>query len=662
MALTDNLIAHWSLNENGLDSHGSHDCAVVGDPGYMQGLIRQNGHHLLAPQMTGSPEIKFVAADHDDLSYTGEDFTLAAWVRLGSTNTQGIISKDSASDNREWTLNWTSGVFRFVAYPANGTSIGFTGRSPTVATIWNLCFAWYNASENKIYFQLGETFTGLSAISSTALSGNMVNSTSTFNIGATPSAGTNMLSFGNVQSVSFWKRILSTSEREDLLNGLAFGVGYPFVSAFTENEYPADSYGGSIFNIGFSRNSTIASIELSGTRYQATVLNEWNSALAICTRTLPGGQFTRYRFSSIGASGDSHDFSSIGIDKNGFMHVCYDHHNSALKYRRSNAAINTWTGTLTSTLSMLGTNENVVTYPNFLRHPTTGVLYFFFRDGGPAGGDLFMYAYDADAETWSAAPGTGTGGLLIDGKESSRGVYWDYPKFDGSGNLHLSWIWSRGGPSSFSGIYYAKWDGTSWKKSDGTSQTVPMTHGNSERPIFVTSGEGLINMNDGEADSKGNYHLAYVRDVDSVSQIYHAYFDGTDWHDAPITDTATQWGDDFTKARIIIDRSDDTAVVVFRDTAISNGLVALVSAPGDYNTWSQHVVVYEPDIGLFVPFYDRDQWEFNKGLHFQLPFYFGNVAGQKHATVLETSISAIVEGVARIPRHGVVMLGGVGMV
>src|SRR6478752_8186551 len=55
---------------------------------------------------------------------------------------------------------------------------------------------------------------------------------------------------------------------------------------------------------------------------------------------------------------------SMMIDGNGFLHLSWGHHNTALNYCKSTAAASL---TLGSKSSMLGTLENDVTYPEFFK-------------------------------------------------------------------------------------------------------------------------------------------------------------------------------------------------------------------------------------------------------------------------------------------------------
>ena len=170
--------------------------------------------------------------------------------------------------------------------------------------------------------------------------------------------------------------------------------------------------------------NNITSRTISGATYQICGYYNSSSYLCIAIRTYPFGRWTIYQYDGVDQTdlgtitADSHQNISLAIDADGLIHISWGVHDEALKYRRSDAAIGSWTGGVTTSQSMLGTNESSVSYPTFFVSPD-GVLYFTFRDGTSGDGDQYLYAWDDSTDTWSAATGTGTNGLLINGNTDS---------------------------------------------------------------------------------------------------------------------------------------------------------------------------------------------------------------------------------------------------
>ncbi|WP_400263162.1 BNR-4 repeat-containing protein [Sphingobacterium sp. SG20118] len=85
-------------------------------------------------------------------------------------------------------------------------------------------------------------------------------------------------------------------------------------------------------------------------------------------------QITKYS----GRAQDAHNIISIMIDGDGYLHICWDHHNGKLRYARTKQP---HTLDLGPEHAMIGKDEQYVTYPEFLKMPD-GSLLFLYRDGG----------------------------------------------------------------------------------------------------------------------------------------------------------------------------------------------------------------------------------------------------------------------------------------
>jgi len=271
-----------------------------------------------------------------------------------------------------------------------------------------------------------------------------------------------------------------------------------------------------------------------------------------------------------GTADDAHNICSIGIDDDGYIHVAYDMHCSALKYKVS---VNPEDISEFRAGTMTGTAENSVTYPQFYKSPT-GELYFLYRNGYSTNGDLYIKKYATSTQTWSdfAAP-------LLQGSTvtPTNNAYWDTLVWDSQGDMHLSWVIRESGGTLNYNILYAKYDTSDgqWEKTDGTPYTLPITATSSpgvEVVAEIPDGTGLSNQNSLYVDSLDRPHIAYLKDAaDGLTEVWHTYYNGTSWVTTQVTDlnptaTAAVW--DLSRPMILID-SDDTIYIFFADAGAS---------------------------------------------------------------------------------------------
>ena len=96
MALTDNLISVWEMDEasgDAIDAHGSNDLTDTNTVAAAAGKI--NGARDFE---TGNSEC-FLLADNTDLSMGDIDFSITAWVQLESkTADRSIVGKYTESN------------------------------------------------------------------------------------------------------------------------------------------------------------------------------------------------------------------------------------------------------------------------------------------------------------------------------------------------------------------------------------------------------------------------------------------------------------------------------------------------------------------------------------------------------------------------------------
>ena len=375
-----------------------------------------------------------------------------------------------------------------------------------------------------------------------------------------------------------------------------------------------------VFNL-----SNIFSRTISGVTYQIAGFYNSASKLCIAIRTYPFGRFRIYRFDGVdktdlgSITADGHQNIALAIDADGLIHIAWGVHNGSLLYRRSDAAIGSWTGGVTAAQSMLGTNEASVSYPVFFISPT-GKLYFTFRDGISGNGDQYFYVWDDAGDTWSS--GVGAAGKLINGKTSTASAYLNgAPKFSpdwdgaGTGYMHWSWCWRDSSSSTDNhDILHAKFDGTNWKQMDGTSQTTPITEANAgvASTIAVGAGNSLLNSIDFDLTSRGYPVVGVVKnDGSSKSQLWALYWNGSAWSSLQqITSFGTSGQTDWGRPIVVINRNTNICYMIGGHfTASATAVTQWASNPQDFTTWTSSTFYSRTNFGGTEFGYDRRVWK-----------------------------------------------------
>ena len=222
--------------------------------------------------------------------------------------------------------------------------------------------------------------------------------------------------------------------------------------------------------------------------YQYVTYIDAQRRVCIGRRQLQSGpwqiiQFTDHKFET----NDSHNTAVIGIcDKDGTIHMAFDHHATQLNYRVSNLGAahspesTPWKadlfGPVLHTLGSVAPDPRV-TYPRFFSAPN-GNLMLFYRGVTSGDGDGVIEEYDGDQHDWSV----GLGKVIArdigtftapDGRVSlKRCPYMNSVSYAGE-RLHASWIWrdrfEKTNARNQHDLCYAYSDnhGRTWMNSDG---------------------------------------------------------------------------------------------------------------------------------------------------------------------------------------------------
>lgn len=130
---------------------------------------------------------------------------------------------------------------------------------------------------------------------------------------------------------------------------------------------------------------------------------------------------------------DSHNFLTLGIDKEGFIHLSGNVHVHPLTYFRSTKPNDI--STMEQIIEMVGTEEKRTTYPHFMLS-REGELLYHYRDGGSGDGNEIYNFYNTETKTWKRLLDT----PLTDG-QGLMNAYQTQPTLMKDGWYHMYWVW-----------------------------------------------------------------------------------------------------------------------------------------------------------------------------------------------------------------------------
>lgn len=242
---------------------------------------------------------------------------------------------------------------------------------------------------------------------------------------------------------------------------------------------------------------------------------------------------------------DSHNYISLGLDRDGNLHVSGNMHNDPMVYFRT-----TTPGDI-STLERQGyvvdpDTERSVTYPEFVNRQD-GSLVFSHRDGGSGDGVSYFNVYDESSGSWNRLIDE----PLFDG--AAEGItynsYFEGPELGPDGNFHLLWVWRESPDAATNSMlsYARSEDLINWTDAAGNPIEAPFRYGEGDIVDPIPSHSGLLNGNakigfDADDQIIVSYHKY---DDDGASQLYAAR-PGTSAADEPwdisqITDWEGRW-------------------------------------------------------------------------------------------------------------------------
>ncbi len=130
---------------------------------------------------------------------------------------------------------------------------------------------------------------------------------------------------------------------------------------------------------------------------------------------------------------DSHNYLTLGIDKEGYIHLSGNVHAHPLTYFRSSQPNDI--STLEQIFEMVGTEEKRTTYPHFMTTKSKELLYHY-RDGGSGNGNEIYNIYSIEEKKWSRMLDV----PLTDG-QGQMNAYQTQPTLMEDGWYHVYWVW-----------------------------------------------------------------------------------------------------------------------------------------------------------------------------------------------------------------------------
>jgi len=223
MALTDNIVAYWKLDEssgNASDSTGNGYTLTNTNTVSYASAIRNNGADFTASNTNKSLRV------NSNLGIDGGNITIAGWIYLYDQTGLIAIQTQSSTAQVEYSFKIEGGGIK-----ANRNKISVAENQTTVYTLsnstWYHCALTYDGSTVTLYVN----GTSRATVASTGNGGATTqNATS---IGCDVNTGTGSSQFFNnmkADEVGIWSRALSSGEISTLYHS-GGGIQYPFTGA-----------------------------------------------------------------------------------------------------------------------------------------------------------------------------------------------------------------------------------------------------------------------------------------------------------------------------------------------------------------------------------------------------------------------------------------------
>jgi hypothetical protein len=235
---------------------------------------------------------------------------------------------------------------------------------------------------------------------------------------------------------------------------------------------------------------------------------------------------------------DSHNYVTLGIDSQGYIHLSGNMHVHPLTYFRSTEPHDITT--LKQVMKMTGSLEEKLTYPRFMTD-LNGHLIFHYRDGGSGNGNEIYNIYSAESKSWERLLDV----PLTDG-EGKMNAYQSQPTLMADNWYHVWWVW-RDTPdcSTNHDLSYMKSnDLKNWYNAFGKPVKLPATLQNKSLIVDpVPPGGGIINLSARLCLDENNkpVFIYHKYGTDGNLQLFVARLKGESWVSNQITKWDYRW-------------------------------------------------------------------------------------------------------------------------
>jgi hypothetical protein len=354
--------------------------------------------------------------------------------------------------------------------------------------------------------------------------------------------------------------------------------------------------------------------------YQYAVFISSDARVIAAKRQLPDGSWSTYDTGKTVSSTDLHCGAVLGVDPNGYIHVFYGFHNSPVS---GHYMVSTNPGDIavwTDKTQMTGSNEDSVSYVKCFKN--SSYLFCVYRNGGSGDGEIYLNRYDHASSSWVAVQHP-----LINPVADVRNPYVSEVAVDNAGVFHIAWTWRENLTWGWvnKNVCYAKSEnsGVTWKKSDGSTYTTPITFAASEVIDTADIGDGLINDPRIAVDSSNYPHVTYWRaDSEKFLNYFHLWFDGSSWSKNQVTsfkyvrEDVIPWAgllSPLPLCRPTILTSGTTVIILFCYPC-GGGQLYAATASSPYTSWRFHLLGLNI-WGEMEPNFDKQYWVSDAKLH-----------------------------------------------
>jgi hypothetical protein len=258
--------------------------------------------------------------------------------------------------------------------------------------------------------------------------------------------------------------------------------------------------------------------------HQFVAYYDSNRQMTVAHRAL--GKVWRYYKVDSYLGWDSHNYVTMELDKEGYLHVTGNMHSDPIEYFRMSEPYNV--RSLKRVERMVDESlEQRMTYPIFMLNKNQDLLVKY-RDGGSGNGNEIYNIYDVNTKSWSRLHTN----QFLDG-EGKMSAYFEGPRLGPDGNFHLIWVWRNTPDASTNhSLSYARSpDLVSWEDSNGKSISLPLTLMQTDIVDPVPAKGGMINNNVKIGfDQKQRPVISYHKyDNNGDTQMYVARKEGDNW-------------------------------------------------------------------------------------------------------------------------------------